>query len=277
MNATRAVSFVAAAAFAAQLLFPPWVRTYQRNGISQVRTPYDHVFIGKPPWSEGTGVGFEVDVMRLVLQLVATAALTGLGRAVALSIDRKADATPGGGAVPPRLNHVSGSNDSADATEPAGGPDNDPSFVHVAHFAAISLYTRLATKFAKVREFDPGTFDAFMTSATACRALQYRQRARSEDEYRANLAEAVEVLRDLFGERGPEALYDCDRFTRRRMKTVPRGVSRVQAVTAAFGLWVVWNLLGEKPGEGDDELISAIGLMTGVIAAAAEAKEEQAR
>jgi len=64
--------------FTVSLLFPPWQSTYQRPGTSRVERPLGYSIIFSPPTNNNRLLGLRIDTTRLVFQLLAIFATTGM-------------------------------------------------------------------------------------------------------------------------------------------------------------------------------------------------------
>jgi hypothetical protein len=58
-------------------LFPPWIKTYS-NKSTYSEFPVGYSFIAEPP-SSTLRIGVKIDIDRLILQLIAVMALSGVG------------------------------------------------------------------------------------------------------------------------------------------------------------------------------------------------------
>jgi hypothetical protein len=82
--ATSAVRYVGGTLLAANLLFPPWIYTFQSQGISRVTIPAGYAAVFAPPEPRTSGYihGVSIDVTRLVVQTLAISLalmMAGLG------------------------------------------------------------------------------------------------------------------------------------------------------------------------------------------------------
>lgn len=95
MNRSQIITLsLAGIALIINFLFPPWVYTFQAQGISQVRNPAGYALIFTPPSARHSNIlnGVAVDTARLVAQsfLVVVAGGVSFGVATLTTRRRKA-------------------------------------------------------------------------------------------------------------------------------------------------------------------------------------------
>lgn len=93
MNKPQTISLsVAAAVLVVNLLFPPWVYTYQRTGISQLRKPAGYALIFSPPpplQIAGGSHGVAMDTSRLFVQSLIVLICSGVAFGVVTATTRQ--------------------------------------------------------------------------------------------------------------------------------------------------------------------------------------------
>lgn len=74
----------------------------------------------------------------------------------------------------------------------------------------------------------------------------------------AHLTAERQALFDLWGRAGRAAVNDCSGFVEKVVEEAQPG-RRANALAAAIGSWVLWNIYGESPASDEADLAGAIG------------------
>src|SRR5690606_10389493 len=127
------------------------------------------------------------------------------------------------------------------------------SLVDMIYMMVIPSYQRFLDEVPKLAQVTPEQFDFFMTNAGVCCALMGLELHRSRAEYEHALRAAESRLSDRWGEDGARAVLDCNQFVAQSLSG-PNEVTGADALPAALGTWIVWNLFQEKPADEDLKL-----------------------
>lgn len=126
---------------------------------------------------------------------------------------------------------------------------------------SVGSYLTMADEFPQLREISSDKYDFFMANAAVSMALYGIEAGRSEVEYHRALRSVEDRLRELWGEDAARAILDCNEFVEDALPSpaeIPEG-EYGEALIAAVGMWIVWNLFGEEPKDDQMRLVSVLG------------------
>lgn len=128
-------------------------------------------------------------------------------------------------------------------------------------FMAVGSYVNMIDEFPRLEDVPEEKYDFFLTNGAVFVALHGVEANQSAERYQQVAKATEDRLRERWGEYAARAVVDCNEFVDDALAgtaEIPEG-EYGDALAAAVGMWIVWNLFGEKPGDGEMRLVRVLG------------------
>ena len=128
----------------------------------------------------------------------------------------------------------------------------------VDHYWLVSgrSFRNFADEFQVLQQAGEARF-RFCFTVAATTALLMKAGGADEEDDEDLLSDVTDGLRRRWGPEGEEAVLDCSEFVKGGMQ----GLEGIDALAYSIGLWAVWNILDQEPGEEHTHLATVVGRM----------------